>query len=539
LSGCLFILDHRENIMRSLIVGVLSSVSLLHLSAAENQAATSMITPAAWLQTQAKPHFRPGHGLPRLTRYGWILPVDARIAVTEQWGYALEFCGYLDQDVLARLDQPDSDEAKLAALVRADPKRYPISVICSRRLPGTEAPPETWTRDASGKALNAQAKSMDGNQWSEGAGAVFSPEAPDAVWKLAGDYRADPLRDLQQRGVPIALVLNGGEYGLGVLGFAKSVWAKDPRIVAAVGQSPWDDYISRKKARAELLIAEAVRQAVPNRMLYVYYTAGGETLRNKDAGIGEWGFQWKQMRGVSDLPSNEIYYKHFNDGFTGRLNLLTLALNAVANEIASGSPLSYNWVSGGWTRGDEKVHVADMERWSGFLKCYYTAGMIGANVGYYELPPGGFAATFPADAPPIWLRQMAASAYVHALFSQVEDLVRHSDLLPGPLKHSISTNDPAYEFPTGDATARVLVRKHRTASEWLLTAWAADGADRVVTVRIPELGRLTLHARACGSVYRAVLKAAKVTLVHCDEEGSAYTKPSSAKPTTTAVDVTE
>ena len=92
--------------MRSLIAGVLSVVSLLHLSAAENQAAVATITPAAWLQAQAKPHFRPGHGLPRLTRYGWILPVDARIAVTEQWGYALEFCGYLDQDVLARLDQP-------------------------------------------------------------------------------------------------------------------------------------------------------------------------------------------------------------------------------------------------------------------------------------------------------------------------------------------------------------------------------------------------------------------------------------------------
>jgi hypothetical protein len=484
--------------MRLLVACALSVMALLRLSSAEaipgptqtatDQPAARTLTPAEWLSEQAKPRFRPGHELPRLTRYGWILPVDARIELAEDWGYALEFCGYLDADVIARLDQPDSDESRLALLVRADPKRYPIAVICSRRLPGTEAPAETWTRDASGKVLNAQAQSMDGNQWSEGAGAVFSPEAPDAVWKLAGEYRAAPLRELQKK-VPIAMVLNGGEYGLGVLGFAKTVWSKDPRIIAAVGQGSWEEYVSRKKARSERLIAEAVRQAVPNRMLYVYYTAGGETLRHKDATIGEWGYQWKHMRGVSDLPSNEIYYKHFNDGFTGRLNLLTLALNAVANEIASGNPLSYNWVCGGWTRGDEKVQVADMERWSGFLKCYYTAGMIGANVGYYELPPGGFATRFPADAPPIWLRQLVASAYVHALFSQVEDLVRHSDLLPGPMKHGISTTDPAYEFPTDDATARVLVRKHRTTSEWLLTAWAADGADRPVRVTIPEQGR--------------------------------------------------
>ena len=533
--------------MRLLVVCALSAVALLQLSSAEaipgpkqtapDKPAARTLTPAVWLSEQAKPRFHPGHGLPRLTRYGWILPVDARIELAEHWGYAVEFCGYLDQDIIARLDQPDSDEAKLAQLAQSDPKRYPIAVICSRRLPGTEAPPETWTRDQNGKVLNAQAQSMDGNQWSEGAGAVYSPEAPDAVWKLAGEYRAAPLRELQKRGVPIAMVLNGGEYGLGVLGFAKTVWGKDPRIVAAVGQGSWEDYISRKKARSELLIAEAVRQAVPNRMLYVYYTAGGETLRNKDVTIGDWGYQWKHMRGVSDLPSNEIYYKHFNDGFTGRLNLLTLALNAVAGEIASGSPLSYNWVCGGWVRGDEKVHVADMERWSGFLKCYYTAGMIGANVGYYEFPPGGFAAQFPVDAPPIWLRQMVASAYVHALFSQVEDLVRQSDLLPGPLKHGISTNDPAFEFPTDDAMARVLVRKHRTTSEWLLTAWAAEGADRPVSVHIPELGRVTVRARACGSVYRAVLKAGKVTLVQCDEEGSAYTKPSSAKPTTKPVDL--
>ncbi len=503
--------------------------------------AVRSVTPAEWLKAQPKPLFRPDGTLPRLTRYGWVLPTDARIELAENWGYALEFGGYLGEADAARVDDPKSDEAKLAALAKADPKRYPLVVICTRKLPGTEAPPETWTRDKDGKVLNGKAQSMDGTEWSEGKGAVFSPEAPDAVWKLAGEYRAGPLRELQKRGVPISIVLNGGEYGLGVLGFAQPVWSQDPRIVAAVKQTTnnsWRDYASARKGHAERLIADEVRTAVPQRQLYVYYTAGGRTLRNKDWAIDDWGPKWKHMRGVSDLPSNEVYYRHFNDGFTGRLNLLTIALNAVAAEIATGDSLSYNWICAGWPRGDEKKHIADLDRWTGFLKCYYTAGMLGGNVGYYDFPKGGFAAKFPTDAPPAWLRQMTASAHVHALFSQVEELVRQSDLLPGPMRHAISSADPAYEFPTGDDTTRVLGRKHRARAEWLLTAWASDGPERAAQVRVPELGRLTLRARPCGSVYRAVLKNGTVTLTQLDEEGSTFTKAPISQPVTAPADLT-
>ncbi|MFM7291111.1 MAG: hypothetical protein ACKO6B_07760, partial [Planctomycetia bacterium] len=518
------------------VVPVLLLVAVYPAAAADD---AKPITPAEWLESQKKPAFRDGHTLPRLTRFGWVLPTDARIKLAEDWGYAVEFGGYVDDKVVARLDDPKSDESKLAALAKADPARYPIAVICSRRLPGEEAPAEAWTRDKDGKVLNAKAQSMDGTQWSEGKGAVWSPEAPDAVWQMAGAYRADPLRELQKRGVPLSIVLNGGEYGLGVLGFAKKVWSQDPRVAAAAEKNGgWRPYASARKGHAERIIADAVRAAVPDRKLYVYYTAGGRTLRNKDWSIDDWGATWEHMRGVSDLPSSEVYYRHFNDGFTGRLDMLTLVLNAVAFEIASGDPLSYNWVAGGWVRGDEKKHVADMDRWIGFLKCYYTAGMLGANVGYYEYPKGGFGVTFPADEPPVWLRQMAASAHVHALFSQLEDLVRTGDLVPGPMKHSISTNDPAYEFPTGDATARVLVRKHRTRPAWLVTAWAADGPDRDVTVTVPDLGRLTLRARGCGSVYEATLKDGTVTLTQHDEEGSTFTRAAPGKPVSRPVDLT-
>jgi hypothetical protein len=47
-----------------------------------------------------------------------------------------------------------------------------------------------------------------------------------------------------------------------------------------------------------------------------------------------------------------------------------------------------------------------------------------------------------------------------------------------------------------------LARKHRQREQWLVTAWAAAGKARDVTVFIDEVGEITLHARPAGSVYR-------------------------------------
>ncbi|MEI6715903.1 MAG: cadherin-like beta sandwich domain-containing protein [Verrucomicrobiota bacterium] len=547
----------------------LGSLSIDPLNAASQTSEPETINPAEWLAAQKKPSFRDGYTLPRLTRFGWTLPESARVELAKNWGYALEFGGYVDENTIAKLANPNSTESRMVALAKSDPQRYPLSVICSRRMPEQEAPDSAWCHDEDGKLLLGDGKSMDGTPWSGDNTPVFSPEAPDSVWLLAGSYRATPLQSLQAQlgaNAPISIVLNGGEYGLGVPGWASGVWAKDPKVLDAAkplgwtGKRPtlaaWAKYGSTKKAHSEKLIADKVREVTPNRSLYVYYTAGGRTLRNKDWSIDSWGPIWEDMRGVSDLPSNEVYYKSpgSNHQLTGRLNLLTCALNAVGAEIPTGNTLSYNWISGGWVRGNEEYYVCDMERWTGFLKCYYTAGMIGANVGYYEYPEAqtlqvnggtvnisaGFGARFPADQPPVWLRQMVASSHVHALFSQVEDLVRNGDLLPGPMKHSISTSDPAYEFPTGDETARVLVRKHRTSPSWLVTAWVSAGEDRDVVVNVPELGRLTLGARSCGSVYKATLADDEVTLTQLDMEGSTYTNValSTGTPVTRPVDLT-
>ena len=202
------------------------------------------------------------------------------------------------------------------------------------------------------------------------------------------------------------------------------------------------------------------------------------------------------------------------------MDMLTFCLNAAGFEIAHGDPLSYNWVCGGWPRDKMADNgLGDIARWMGFLKCYYTAGMVGANVGYYDYPPGGFAAKFAADNPPHWLRQLAAAAQVHALFSHLEPFLREGDLLPGPNMHRWSKTQPAYEFPTGDAGTRVLARKLRGKAEWLITAWAADGQDREVKVTLPKLAEVTLLARVCGSVYHVIDNTGQPVLELIDKDG--------------------
>lgn len=509
----------RNRIAIELLLVVLTGASILGADMPASKPPPDTVTPTAWLKVQPKPKFRPDHTLSPLTRFGWTLPFDARVELTENWGYALEFGGYADDKAVEKaLADPESDGAKLMALCASDPKRYPLAVICSRQLPDG-ASPDIWTRDANGKFLDGKAQSLDGTEWHPKLRTIYSPESPDAFWRQAGELRAEPLRRIRAK-CPIAIVLNGGEYGVNVLGFAQKVWEQDPRIVKAKGDRPWFDYLSERKAHGELLIAESVRKAVPDRTHYVFYTCGGGTHRNVIPHWRQWCHGWEWMKNVSDLPNNECYYRHFNDGWAGKQDMLTLCLNATAREIADGRPLSYNWLCAGWTRAKfaDDRGLGDIERWTGFLKCYYTAGMIGANAGYYELPKGGFGISFDPNSPPHWLCQLVCVAHVHALFSHLEDFLREGDLLPGPDKHRISKDLPACEFPTGDDTVRVLARKHRQRAEWLITTWAAGGDARDTTVTIPELGKITLRARPNGAVYRVTVQDGKPSWKQADQD---------------------
>lgn len=450
-------------------------------------------SPGELLAEQPAPTFRDGHTLPPLTRWGWNMPLDVRIALCEHWGYALEF-GVIGDRALAKLDDPESDQAKIVALTRSDPARYPLFVTTLRpfhKKAFRESLPEAaWCHDAAGKRVGEKRP-------------VLSPEAPLAAYEKAARITADPIAELRKR-APIAVLHNGGEYGLGVFGFAGKHWRRDPQVVKAKGETSWFEYLSARKARGEMIIADAVRRAADGG-IYLYYPTSGCPHRNRWPDWWKWCYGYEWMRTVSDIPNGESYYHHFNTGWTGERDMLTLALNSVGLQIALGDPLSYNWLCAGWTR--EKMGenaFGDLDRYMGFLKCYYTAGMTGGVAGYFAYPKGGFKADR-GDTVPHWLGQMIVLGRVHALFSHLEPFLREGDLLPGPRMHRWSTKQPAYEFPTGDADARVLARKRRGRDAWLVTAWAAGGEARDVTVTIPMLGEVTVRARPEGSVYGVTL----------------------------------
>ncbi len=444
------------------------------------------ISPDRYLKQLSPPKFARGHTLPPLTRFGWVVPFAANVEFAERWGYALDWGGYANAEKVATaMADPNSPSSKAVALAAADPARYKLFVVLDRALPTT--PDTLWLRDASGKLAQDRQ--------------IWSPEAPVEALQAAAKLRADPLAQIRRR-APIAVVLNGGEYALSVLGAIQKDCEADPRVMAARGNRDWFDYLSERKAYQESFIAKAVRQVVPDRQMYVYYPADSNPHRGRYGGWNQWCYDYKYMRSITDRPSSSTYFKEFNTGWTGDMDLLTEVLNSVGQQIKFGDPLSYNWVCSGWMRDGNNPVFGDIGLYTGFLKCYYMAGMLGGIAGYFDYPKnGGFDANFAADSPPNWLLQMVALARVHALFSYLESYLRSGDLLPGSKRHVWSKDTPAYEFPTENPEVRVLVRKHRRQASWAIAAWAANGKSQRVSIDIPELGRVSVGARPIGSVY--------------------------------------
>ena len=138
-----------------------------------------MITPAQWLQRQPKPMFKPGHTLPRLTRYAYDLDVETFRELAGDWNYVVQ-TNYLSDEVVANaLKDPINDRwGKLVALTLSNPKKYPLGVVLDRSEPPNPAP-ETFLRDAEGKLL---------------AGNTYSPITPQSTLDQMAELRARPLR---------------------------------------------------------------------------------------------------------------------------------------------------------------------------------------------------------------------------------------------------------------------------------------------------------------------------------------------------------
>ena len=480
------------------------------------------VTPLKWLQAQPAPDFAPSSTLPPLTRWGWSMSFGVAKELADRWGYAVEFAGYVSEKVADEaLANPAGRNGQCLELVAGNPEKYKLGVLVDREFP-EDMPPEAYLRDAQGNFIADDGKPKH-----------LSPEMPEACLKQAGQLSAVGLAKLRTR-CPIAIIQNGGEYGLNVCGWAQKYWEQDPRVVAAKGDLSWYRYISRQKAREQKAVADAICAAVPDRLLYVFYTCGGDTHRHGtlETFSDDWAWDYADMRVCADIATNEYYYHDFNSGWIGKDDMLTAALGAKGYELRFGMKNSYDYVCPGYKQDPKEPAAAewdvsqpidndakafgDLRLYEGFLKCLYTEGMLGGVAGYFSYPQGGFDTAFSPDKPPQYLMQMVILGRVHALFSHQEALLRHGDLLPGPNPHAKVKDQPAYEFPTGKPNQRVLARRLPGEPKWLVTAWAADGVEAPATVEIPDLGRITLQARAIGSVYAATLQDGKSVLRQLD-----------------------
>jgi len=494
------------------------------LSAAEQPAPGGTVTPLEWLRAQTPPDFAPQSTLPPLTRWGWAMSFDVAKELAERWGYAVELAGYVSEKLADEaLGNPDGRNGRCLALVASDPRKYKLGILVDRQFPA-DMPPEAYLRDAEGNFIP--------DKWSPKS---ISPEIPAETLRQAGQLHAAGVAKIRSR-CPIAIIQNGGEYGLNVLGFVRTAWEKDPQVIAAKGDATWYRYVSRQKAREQKAMFDAVQAAAPDRLLYVFYTCGGGTHRHGtlETYANDWGWDYADMRACADIATNEYYYHDYNSGWIGGNDMLTQALAAKGHELRFGIRNSYDYVCSGYKQDAKEPGIpswdpaapidnnakpfGDLRLYEGFLKCLYTEGMLGAVAGYFSFPKGGFDASFPADRPPQHLLQMIILSRVHALFSHQESFLREGDLLPGPNKHAKASDQPAYEFPTGHPNRRVLARKMPAQPRWLITAWAADGVAGPARAEIPELGEVVLEARPTGSVYTAVLESGRAVLRQLDPE---------------------
>lgn len=452
------------------------------------------LTTNQWLEQNTLPVFNPKHTLPNL---GQMFPgninIESRLALATNYGYGIR---------LSR-SKERANEVKLANLCVTNPKLYKVALFFSNMDGITKRTEYKWP----------EGTFLPGTK-------VFSPEMPDAAWDNMIDY-VMKMMDVQLGDLPpscVGSIENWTEYGIHIPKSYAEMGETNPVLLKAKGNRTWYEYISCRKAYYEKRMRDAIKAKYPNALYTAYTFAGMEEEKDR-----MYGFDYKYMKDGVDLASPEIYYNYFNTGFQGKADIFSELTHARFYEITNGSPYYYAWLSAGFVREISKYQGAvkqgmysPMDKWMGFLKINYTAGMVG-GVTTGEFDQVDSDKQYPANNPPAWIEQMAVLGHAHALFSWLEPVLRNSDLLEGPYKHKWSPTQPAYEFTQDNS--KVMARKTKDKNQWLVTAWAMDGVERNVTVNIPVLGTYTILARSCGTVYLLEKTPTGVLSKWCDENG--------------------
>ena len=513
------------------------------------------VTPAQYLASQPKPKFAASYNLPHLTRWGWPIPSNVVVQLAHDWGYTLDLgqdVGYTlgtQTSLQQALTNTSSQTYAFIQMAKNDPAHYLLSVNLNQHKPAP-IPAGFWCTNSSGWFVDTTGT----NSWQYATNTAYqtqiSPEGDQTYWSNLTEYWIEPIRELRSN-APISIILNGGEYSIGPPAGGTPpaniiAWGQDPRVQAATNLlwsvltndasgNPWPTYGSLRVSNEIQYAANAVRLAVPDRNLYIFYSTYVECVRTYPGTWDDWwGASSITIQNATDLPSYQSYYQGYTEFmWTGSYDLLTEYLNCVgfhlnANNFSVPQPLNYSWVCAGWFNNTN--FNSDIPRYMGFLKCAYTGGMIGGVAGYFFLPTNGYATPFiPSSSTnfwqcgaPDWLVQIMALAHVHALFSHLDSFLYNGDLLSGPQSHVLSLDQPAYEFTNTAAYAndRVLARKMRGTNLWLVTAWAADGITNNVTVTIPTIGNLTVTAVPSASVYQVTMNGTNVQQTLLDEYAS-------------------
>ena len=544
---------------------------------------------ATWLQSLDRPVFNPASRLKPLTYTGWNWQLsNAAVTLATDYGYAaqapapvLYFIGLSTNPASTVYGLAQHAYANTNFILSTTVIKTPILAYLPSIYATNNSETGTWfgkgfyCTNSAGQYCDNQGRFSDNAVYYVTNGVtngnfspVQSPCFPDSEAQRWTDCQILSLK-MYGSNCPFSIIENDGEWGMPVYsgGNWKAFWS-DPRFISAMNALGVSntvppsynadpkiyEYLSQQKARELNQLADGIRTNFPGKF-YFFYNTSYEKFRLKgwggygssitlDGMNGGDGWDSAFIATNFDYPTSEIYYHNSNYGATNLWSgspiginpngggLLLQQLNWKAWNITQGKPLSYDYITSGWTssgvgtNATGGVGIYPDDKYVGMLKCFYSMGMVGANMGWYgndgstnsgSWNSANFNAPFSLGNIPEWMTQMVIVSRVHAQFSWLQDYLLNGSLVPGPYTNAMSWDLNNYDFapettngsvnlPAGmmmDNTAHVFIRKKNASNDWLLTAWTSADTNESVTVTVPTLGTVTLNARTNGAVYTA------------------------------------